>query len=34
VALLVGVRGWTPEQYEKWFGDTACAQLLEGHPPQ
>ena len=26
--LLVGQRGWTPEQYEQWFGDTACAQLL------
>jgi AcrR family transcriptional regulator len=26
--LLVGMRGWTPEQYEKWLGDTACAQLL------
>lgn len=26
--LLVGHRGWTPEQYETWFGDTACAQLL------
>jgi AcrR family transcriptional regulator len=26
--LLVGERGWTPEQYEKWFGDMACSQLL------
>jgi AcrR family transcriptional regulator len=26
--LLVGQRGWTPEQYEEWFADTACAQLL------
>ncbi len=26
--LLVGQRGWTPDQYEQWFGDTACAQLL------
>jgi AcrR family transcriptional regulator len=26
--LLVGQRGWTPEQYEQWFGDTACSQLL------
>ena len=26
--LLVGERGWTPEQYEEWFGDTVCAQLL------
>jgi AcrR family transcriptional regulator len=26
--LLVAERGWTPEQYEQWFGDTACSQLL------
>ena len=26
--LLVRERGWTPEQYEQWFGDTACSQLL------
>jgi AcrR family transcriptional regulator len=26
--LLVRQRGWTPEQYEQWFGDTACSQLL------
>ena len=26
--LLVVERGWTPEQYEQWTGDTACAQLL------
>jgi AcrR family transcriptional regulator len=26
--LLVGQRGWTPEQFEQWFGDTACALLL------
>jgi AcrR family transcriptional regulator len=26
--LLVGERGWTPAQYEEWFADTACAQLL------
>jgi AcrR family transcriptional regulator len=32
--LLVGERGWTPEQYEQWFGDTACSQLLrtDGRP--
>jgi AcrR family transcriptional regulator len=30
--LLVGERGWTPEQWERWFADTACAQLL-GRPP-
>jgi AcrR family transcriptional regulator len=26
--LLVGERGWTPEQYEQWTGDLACSQLL------
>jgi AcrR family transcriptional regulator len=26
--LLVGQRGWTPEQFETWLADTACAQLL------
>jgi hypothetical protein len=26
--LLVGERGWTPEQWERWFANTACAQLL------
>jgi hypothetical protein len=26
--LLVGERGWAPEQWEQWFADTACAQLL------
>jgi AcrR family transcriptional regulator len=26
--LLVGERGWTPEEYERWFGDAACSQLL------
>ncbi|MGH2988833.1 MAG: TetR/AcrR family transcriptional regulator [Solirubrobacterales bacterium] len=26
--LLVGARGWTPEEYEQWFGDAACSQLL------
>jgi len=26
--LLVGERGWTPEEWEHWFGDTVCAQLL------
>jgi AcrR family transcriptional regulator len=30
--LLVAERGWTPEQYEQWFGDTACAQLLRARP--
>jgi AcrR family transcriptional regulator len=31
--LLVGERGWTPEQWEQWFADTACAQLLKPAPP-
>jgi AcrR family transcriptional regulator len=26
--LLVRERGWAPADYEKWFADTACAQLL------
>ena len=26
--LLVGERGWTPREWEQWFADTACAQLL------
>jgi AcrR family transcriptional regulator len=26
--LLVGERGWRPEEWERWFADTACAQLL------
>ena len=26
--LLVGERGWKPERFERWFGDTICAQLL------
>jgi AcrR family transcriptional regulator len=26
--LFVGERGWTPAEYERWFGDTAVAQLL------
>jgi AcrR family transcriptional regulator len=26
--LLVIERGWTPADYEQWFADTACAQLL------
>ena len=26
--LLVGQRGWTPEEFEQWFADTATAQLL------
>jgi AcrR family transcriptional regulator len=27
--LLVGERRWTPEQYEQWCADLACAQLLK-----
>ncbi len=27
--LLVGQRGWTPEQYEQWCADAACSQLLK-----
>jgi AcrR family transcriptional regulator len=26
--LLVGDRGWTPDQYEEWLGDAFCSQLL------
>jgi AcrR family transcriptional regulator len=26
--LLVGERGWTPDQFEGWFADTICRQLL------
>lgn len=26
--LLVGERGWTPDEYERWFADTIYAQLL------
>jgi AcrR family transcriptional regulator len=29
--LLVGKRGWTPEQYERWFADTTCSQLLRSN---
>ena len=28
--LLVGERGWTPEQWEAWFAETSRAQLLRG----
>jgi AcrR family transcriptional regulator len=27
--LLVGHRGWTPSQFEAWFADALCAQLLD-----
>lgn len=26
--LLVRERGWTPEDWERWFADAACSQLL------
>jgi AcrR family transcriptional regulator len=26
--LLAGERGWTADEYERWTGDLACAQLL------
>ncbi|HST17005.1 MAG TPA: TetR/AcrR family transcriptional regulator [Gaiellaceae bacterium] len=26
--LLVGLRGWSPDEYERWSADTAVAQLL------
>lgn len=29
--LLVGQRGWSPDEFEQWFGDTIVAQLL---PPR
>ena len=28
--LLVGERRWTPEDYEQWYGDLACEQILAG----
>ena len=28
--MLVRERGWTPEEYERWSADAACAQLLGG----
>jgi hypothetical protein len=27
--LLVGERGWTAEEWEEWFAETSCAQLLD-----
>ena len=26
--LLVGDRGWSPEEFEAWFTETVCDQLL------
>jgi AcrR family transcriptional regulator len=31
--LLVVRRGWTPAEYERWFLETASAQLLRESPP-
>ena len=31
--LLVGERGWTPDRWERWSADLACAQLL-GRPTE
>lgn len=31
--LLVGERGWTPEEYEDWCADVACSQLLKDYAP-
>jgi AcrR family transcriptional regulator len=31
--LLVVDQGWTPNQYEQWTGDLACAQLLTDRRP-
>ena len=30
--LLVDERDWTAEQWEEWFADISCAQLLNGRP--
>jgi AcrR family transcriptional regulator len=30
--LLVVDRGWSPDRYEQWTGDLACAQLLADRP--
>jgi AcrR family transcriptional regulator len=27
--LLVRERGWTPDEFEQWFADAVCAQLLD-----
>lgn len=32
--LLVGERGWTPDEYERWCADAACTQLLETDAPR
>ncbi|HEX3226612.1 MAG TPA: TetR family transcriptional regulator [Gaiellaceae bacterium] len=33
-SLLVRRSGWTPDDYERWTGDSACAQLLTRPPRQ
>lgn len=33
VWLLLVDRGWTPEQFESWFADLTCAQLLGDRRP-
>lgn len=30
--LLVGERGWSADEWEQWFGDAACSQLLGRSP--
>lgn len=32
--LLVGQRGWTPDEYEQWCADLACSQLLGRSRPR
>jgi hypothetical protein len=32
--LLVRERGWSPEQYERWLGDSFCSQLLQDVTPR
>jgi AcrR family transcriptional regulator len=27
--LLVDLRGWSPDEYERWFAETSCSQLLD-----
>jgi hypothetical protein len=31
--LLVRERGWTPDEWERWFADTSSAQLLRDASP-
>jgi AcrR family transcriptional regulator len=32
--LLVGRRGWSPDEFEQWFADASCAQLLRPDLPR